>query len=374
MNPQHSYYPNTADTAPPMLGMWGRLLNTTSLYGEVLMRSRFGERHLTLLGVLLGLAGLFFLPMVIVAVFTFFLSSFLLGSIGGLFAAILTSQTAWARGTIYFHLFTIGFLARACWHFCEMEYRRRAGEQVLSTYSGMPNILWRLVPGLGQNEGLIKRYGEPAVLVLFALWVRHTDFLLTLYLAASGIAMFVKGHFETFLVNQRLYDVHDQMLESQALGGQVRGCSFQPGDLYGVATPAALAEYQPHQARAISSTLQNQSPLAPLPPVLTAEADLNTLASSLPLEYASLLTLPVEEPAVDWYLPESDVPLVEDWYVVPPPEPLPANSAAKVRRPVRCPKCGQRGKVPVRAGRQRVLCFGCDEKFTVTFRPRQLTS
>ncbi|MDP1799351.1 MAG: hypothetical protein Q8K78_17780 [Planctomycetaceae bacterium] len=345
MHPQHAYRPTPADTAPPLLGMWGRLLNTASLYGEVLLRSRFGERHLTLLGVLLGIAGLLFLPMVMVAVFTFFLSSFLLGSLGGLVAAALTTQLPWAKGTIYFHLFTIGFLARACWHFCEMEYRRRSGEQVLSTYSGMPNILWRMVPGLSQNESLIKRFGEPAVLLLFALWVRNTDFLLTLYLATSGIAMFVKGHFEEFLVHQRLYDLHDQMLESQALGGHVRGHAHQPGDVHGVALPAALAGYQPHQARALTSTLQHQFPLAPLPHGLPIGMDARAMAASLPAEFAGLLTpaVALEEPVEDWFVDDDEEPIPDDWYVVPTPEGSPAKLADKAstesRALVRCPGC-----------------------------------
>lgn len=346
MNPAHGYQPHPAGTARPMIGLWGYALNTASLYGEVLLRSRFGERHLTLGGVVLGILGIQFLPMILVAVFTYLLSSFLLGSMGGLFAALMTTQLPWANGTVYFHLFFITFLARACWHFCEMEYRRRYGLQVLSTYSGMPNVLWRVIPGLGQNEAAIKRFGEPAVLLLFALWVRQSDFLLTLYLATSAVAMFVKGNMELMQVHQRIYETQDQLLEAQALSGHVRGPSHQPGDVRGVATPAVLNGYPAHQARALTHTFQQQAPFAPLPWAVPPEAAVSTFACDLDPAYQRLLSTPVPpEPLVGgWYESIADEPLSGEWYEsVSEPESLPANLADEaVSEPammIQCPRC-----------------------------------
>lgn len=375
MNPAHGYHPQPADTTRPMIGLWGYVLNTASLYGEVLLRSRFGERHLTLGGVVLGILGIQFLPMILVAVFTYLLSSFLLGSMAGLFAAAMTTQLPWAQGTVCFHLFFLLFLARACWHFCEMEYRRRYGLQVLSTYSGMPNVLWRVIPGLGQNEAAIKRFGEPAVLLLFALWVRQSDFLLTLYLATSALAMFVKGNMEMMHVHQRIYDTQDQLLEAQALSGHVRGPSQQPGDVRGVATPAVLDGYPAHQARALTHTLQQQAPFAPLPWTAPPDAPLASFTSDLGPEYQRLLSAPVpDEPLVgDWYESAEDETLTGEWYEsVSEPESSSANLADDTPREhatmIKCPGCGKGLRFrPEFIGRtKRCGNHECGQRFLIT--------
>ena len=115
MNP-YGYPPTMPEQrTSPLPGFWGMLLNTTSLYGEVLLRSRFGERHLTFARVLVALIGLLFLPIVVVMVFTFFLGNFLLGSMGGLVAAIFSSHFL-SQPTIYFHGYVLLFLGKSCWH------------------------------------------------------------------------------------------------------------------------------------------------------------------------------------------------------------------------------------------------------------------
>ncbi|MBI1349155.1 hypothetical protein GC163_23035 [bacterium] len=373
--------PSAGLSQPMPTSIWSLLLKMFSLYGEVLLRSGFGERHLTFGSMLLGIAGLLFLPMVLVAVLTFLMSSFMLGTLGGLFAAALTSQLPWTRGTIYFHIFTLWFIARCVWHFIGMDMRCSIGEQQLSTYSGQPNALWKLVPGR-LSEETIKRYGEPALMIGLGLFVRQTDLLLTCYWVASGLAMFVKGYWEHLLVTQRLYDIHDQMLEAQALGGNLQGSSRQPGDLRGVALPAQLEQYQPHQARALTSVLQSQAPLAPLPASPT-EAHPAAMAATLSPELARLLDqVPLAEdpPVADWVLEPLELPVVEDWFHDEPEPELPLARAldrpvGKDPRPVfRCPHCDQCNRE--RHGRRalRLRCGNCREWFRLPQTPELATT
>lgn len=369
MNPYA--YPNSTSNqrSAPLPGFWGIILNTASLYGEVLLRSNFGERHLTFVRVLLAMIGLLFLPMFVVAVFTFFLGNFLLGSMGGLAAALFSSQFM-PQPTVFFHGFVLLFLIKSCWHFIEMEYRRKAGEQVVSTYSGRPNALWKLIPGFGEKEDLVKRFAEPVALLLFALWLRQSDFILCLYLCGAALAMFTRGHFEHLVVNQRLYDLHDQMLEGQALGGTLRGQSNQPGDLKGVAMPAMLDGYAPHQADVLASTLHAQSPLSPLLPG-PLPLPPNHPAAGLAPEYARLLTLPEPEepPLEDWFTEEP--PPLDDWFMpVPVVDSVPAHPTEPQtdgrRVHLHCPNCRVQLDAPrvLKQGRP-VRCKACQHRFVL---------
>lgn len=369
MNP-NAYPPSSpAQRTSSLPGFWGVLLNTTSLYGEVLLRSKFGERHLTFARILVALIGLLFLPIVVVMAFTFFLGNFLMGSMGGLVAAIFSSRYL-AQPTFYFNCYVLLFLAKSCWLFVEMEYRRQAGDQSVSSYSGKPSPLWNLVPGLGRNEDAIKRFGEPAFLLLLALWLRQTDLILCLYLGCSAVAMFTRGHFEHLMATQLLYDLHDQILESQALGGSLRGRSNQPGDLKGVATPAMLSGYLPHQADALASTIQAQSPLSPVPTGAMA-MPMRGFSGGLPPEYASLLSqpaAPLQSPIVREWIVNNPAP--ERWFTRVPDAQSEANQATEsfVWSPVytNCPKCNVRLNAPEkRKAKHHVRCKGCRHEFVL---------
>ena len=367
----HSRSPSPSDYSRGSLpGFWGIALDTASRYGEVLLRTSFGERHLTLMGVLFGMAGLLFLPVVLITVVTFMLSSFLLGSMAGLFAAFMSIQFPWAKGTIYFQSFVLFFLGKSCFLFIEMEYRRRAGKQVSSVYSGKPNALWKLVPGFGTNEDAVKRFGEPLVLMALALWIRHSDLLLTIYLGVSSAAMFVKGHFEHWLIHQELLDVNDQLLKGQALGGHLRGYSNQPGDLRGVALPAALASYPEEQARAISSNLQANCPMIPAPGG-PQYLNLGSSATSLPPEFARLVTPSATAALVeDWFVDDASPPESNDWFEnVTPAE---SNNEFSVKTaPVkskvgyRCPICDAKYRVQPDHVGKRARCKRCGDQFRV---------
>lgn len=327
--------------APPVRsrllpGMTGLLLDTFALIGEIAVgHSRFGRRYLTIFGVVAGYVVLIGLPWVVVGVFAFFFSSVELGLLSGLFAVGMAASLG-ANGTVLYTTFTWGFLGRSVWLLLDGEYRRRAGEPIPSTYSGRPSPLWELIPfGPALNEGRIKRYGEPLLLLAVAYFLSNTDLLLALYLGTSAIAMFVKGQLEHRILSHQAADLDDQVFDSAGLSARFGGTTT-PNQPHGIAQPAAVLTG--HDAN--------------------SEAPRWAAAAS---DYRTILNAP---------LPET-VAVLDDWYLTdeePSPAPVSASTVSLAtkslsRTKVRCPHCGQVGMVPIRQGKRRMLCHGCDRQF-----------
>lgn len=356
---QQMHRPSPGDGSRMLPGIFGILLNTFALLSEVFLRNNFGYRYLTLLGAILGVLVLQFLPALVILVFSYVVGSMFAGTMAAFAIAMMTSSVAWANGTIWFNLFQIGFMARCGLHFCERDYRHQNGIQLLSTYSGQPTSLWRHIPWIGRDEQLVKRFGEPAVILMIASVVRQYDLLLALYLATSGVACFVKASLEHRLVQQRLWDVQDSMLEAAAIGGYLgQGGNRQPGQMRGVATPAALESYPEHQQKALTSALQQQAGFKDL---VTATPE--SMFANLPAEIGGLLTDPVpltaeEEPATDWVADNEQEPIADDWYVVSEPKQPEKVICA-------CTVCGKKHRFNARHAGRPYKCVRCGDPFRV---------
>jgi hypothetical protein len=338
-------------------GLPGLILDKFALIGEIaVLRSAMGSRYLTPLGVVAAYLLLMGLPLVLTAILTYSFASSSYGLIGGLFAAFMASRLGWTNGTALFTWFTWFFLGRAIWLWIDADYRRRGGPPIPSTYSGRPSPLWRWLP-LGLDEGQIKRYGEPLLLLGVAYGLHTTDLLLALYLGTSGLAIALKEFLEQRILAHQAADLDDQVFGSAALAGRFGG-SVASTPPQGTAQPAPV------------------DPWADSPTMMSAWA-------GLPSEYGTLLNAPLPEPepvVEDWSEPSAAEPLVEDWFestgspgtISAPHQEVAAVAPRRVK--VTCPSCQQVGRISLRSGRHKLRCNGCNHKFGVTVRPRQPAS
>ena len=202
---------------------------------EVFLRTSFGERYFQSLGALTVLFMLMFLGSAISCAYALSdtlavlsspadlaaaaasQSTLLSGGAGGLGPTIQATPPTPVPPSRLYTIFPYLFAGVAVFHRIAAWLRARRGVRIHSYYSGTPHGFWWWLR-LPVSEGIVKRYGEPALCCGIGFALENIDPGLGLYVLWATIALFIKGQLEYMRAKSRVLDAQDAQLESEYLG------------------------------------------------------------------------------------------------------------------------------------------------------------
>jgi len=170
---------------------------------ELVLRHRFGERYLTVLGFVFALA--------VSAIVPGFLLDLLAGDADE-GAVALWQLTAFA--------FTTLVLALGITHLVQIYVRSHNGVRWHSRSDGLPLPIWRK---MGLKEPVIRLYIEPAACLAIALLLLIPAFPVAIYIAVAGVCLWINETLRRRQQRAALLDMIDGQIEAEEQPAAMRG-------------------------------------------------------------------------------------------------------------------------------------------------------
>lgn len=124
-------------------------------------------------------------------------------------------------------LFLVGLIVLVIHHLIHAFHRHRYS--VAEPHSSSSGDSWHFWQGFGLAETTVQLYLEPALCILLGLIVAKPDPFLALWLAASGVSLFIKKVVNHFKHMRRVIDSMDAKIEAQRLNTTLTQFQQKPG-------------------------------------------------------------------------------------------------------------------------------------------------
>lgn len=201
--------------------IWFLLLHMLSVPIEVFFRWRFGERHLTLMGIVTGIL--------------------ILAAMTRMFKPSIYEDRPESIAGFFLAAYAIVIFA----HALEMAYRRRHRILWHSRSPGLSIVPWHKIPGFSYDSP-VWRLLEPAAIFLLGYWLAtRRDDPFGWYLVGGSVALWFKTEIIYSAKYHKVLDLQDQRIEAD-IANQAIIEPKSPRELRGYVMPGGARWFRPH--------------------------------------------------------------------------------------------------------------------------------